>query len=111
MSKLFRRIVFASLFAFSVVVLTYLHGHAVAQEKEKDKAPEKVAAVTKWEYRVVVMGNDVEKATKELNKLGDEGFEIAFVTASPEQGAKVQGGRVYGNSDPLIYYTLKRAKR
>jgi hypothetical protein len=109
------------LLALAVSSAWYLQRPAAAQEK-KDNAP---PAVTKWEYSIVVLsgrtvgfggkgkgGGTVTRAEEELNKLGEEGFEIAFVTAaseSPPGGFGAKGGG--GESIPVVYYTLKRAKK
>jgi hypothetical protein len=70
----------------------------VAQEKGQP-------ATGKWEYRIVnfYMGHEKE-AEKELNKLGDEGFEVA----STSSGSAGQGG---GGTVVVVHMVLKRAKR
>jgi hypothetical protein len=114
------------MFALGVIAVSALHDHAVAQDKEKPK--EKAAEVTKWEYRILVMRDrvagrggfgkggampgDVKDIEDELNKLGEEGFEIAFATAS--QATTPGGGfgkATDGSLTPVVYYTLKRAKK
>jgi hypothetical protein len=122
-----------TLFVFGVIAVSYWHGPAVAQDKEQPK--EKAAAVAKWEYRIVALrdraggfgpggggkkgGDSVGKAEEELNKLGEEGFEIAFVTAASEsipRGGFGGGGDGFakggdGPQHPVVYYTLRRAKK
>jgi len=103
---------------FAVVVLLvlgvacglYLKGPAVAQEKEKPK--EKAPAAAKWEYRDVTLYYGQEKvAEKELNKLGDEGFEVAFATSAPVGQLVGLGGVPAGGPSCVVHYTLKRAKQ
>src|SRR5262245_15028075 len=106
MSKPSRLFALVALFVFGLVAVSYWHGPAVAQDKEKEKPKEHApaaATVTKWEYRIVALRDrgvgpgpggegkkdrdSVSKAEEELNKLGEEGFEIAFVTAASESSS------------------------
>ena len=123
MSKPSRLFFVVALFVLGVVAVSQWNGPAAAQEKEKprDKAP--AAAVLKWEYRLIVVEagggafavpagggggvDEVVEAEKKLNKLGEEGFEIAFVTSSQRSSSSKTGS---GASHPVVYYTLKRAK-
>jgi hypothetical protein len=107
MSKPSRLVVVLAMFAFGVACGSYFCNPAVAQDKPKEKAA--VPAVAKWEYRIVVSsGNDEDRVQKELNKLGEEGFEIAFVTGSQSgAGARTGTGQLF----PVVHYSLKRAKQ
>ena len=103
MSKPYRLFAVVALFAFGVACGSYCYNPAVAQEKPKEKAA--VATVPKWEYRVVERdSSNYGPSEKELNQLGGEGFEIAFVTGSHRGGFRQE-------ASPVIIYTLKRAKR
>jgi len=98
-----------ALLALSVACGLYLRNPALAQEKEKPNgkgfaAPIAAAPVMKWEYRIVERdSSNSETSEKELNQLGGEGFEIAFVTGSHRGGFRQE-------TSPVIIYTLKRAK-
>jgi hypothetical protein len=94
----------------------YLYSPAAAQEKAR------LPAVVKYEYRIVTMNEDgAGTAEKELNILGLEGYEIAFVTGTHESRAAKFGG--FGKREPqqpvaatfedspVVYYTLKRVKQ
>jgi hypothetical protein len=108
MSKPSRLFAGVALFVFGVACGLYLYNPAVAQEKGQGKAP--AAAVTKWEYRIVTMReHTVEMAEKELNQLGEQGFEIAFVTNASRGGGG--GGKGAPEMTVLTHYTLKRAKQ
>jgi hypothetical protein len=112
MSKPFRLSALAALLVLGVACGLYLQSPVAAQDKEQPK--EKVAAgVTKWEYRIVTMESDTKETEKELNKLGEEGFEISFVTGSHKSQARAfgKGGGVASEASPVVYYTLKRAKK
>jgi hypothetical protein len=109
MSKPSRLFALVALLVLGVVCGLYLQSPVVAQDKEKPK--EMAPAVAKWEYRVVAASyNDEKGAEKELNKLGDEGFEIVFVNSGQVTGVLgPRGGG--GDSKPVFHYTLKRAKK
>jgi hypothetical protein len=109
MNKPSRLIAVVAVFALTVACTWYLERPAAAQEKKGFPAP---AAVTKWEYRIVVIPhNGEDEGQKELNKLGEEGYEIAFVTGG--QITRASGGAKGGGGDsnPVFHYTLKRAKK
>lgn len=107
MSKPFRLAV-VTVLALAVACVWHLQRPAAAQEKEKPKEP-LPAAVTKWEYRYL-LAHDGKEAEKELNKLGEEGFEIAFVNTTVSEDMNALG-RPRPLSDVRIHYTLKRAKQ
>src|SRR5262245_19613973 len=109
MSKPSRLFAVVALLVLGVACGFYLQSPAVAQEKEKPK--ELAPAAAKWEYRVVVANyNEVKETEKELNKLGDDGFEIAFVNSG--QITNMLGPRGGGgDSKPVFYYTLKRVNK
>ncbi len=116
MNKSSRFTVLLALFAFGVACGLYFYNPAAAQEKPKEKA----VGATKHEYRIVTMHeNGAEAAAKELNILGLEGYEIAFVTGTHKSRAAKFGGFVKreqqpvaatSEASPVVYYTLKRAK-
>jgi hypothetical protein len=129
MSKPSRSIFGVALLAVGLAAGVLLHARADTQEKAKEKAP---AGDVKWEYRIVVLSGrtvgfgpkggqgDASSVEKELNELGEAGFELAFVTATTQSapsrgnlGARREfGGQ--GDAGQLIsvvYYTLKRAKK
>jgi hypothetical protein len=96
--------------ALAVACGLYLQHPAIAQDKEKKTEPAanevKAAPVAaqKWEYRIVTMYSGAEKdGEKELNNLGNEGFEIAFVNSAARNTAQ--------QSQITVHYTLKRAKK
>jgi hypothetical protein len=104
-SKLFALV---AVLTFAVACGSYLQHQAVAQDKKTEPAANEVkaapVAVQKWEYRIVTMHGGTEKeAEKELNNLGDEGYEIAFVNSAARSAAQ--------QSQVVVYYTLKRAKK
>jgi hypothetical protein len=107
MSKSSRLVAFVVLVAVAAACGTYAYNSAVAQDKEKPK--EKAAEIAKWEYRIIVLHNDQDGVQKQLNELGDQGFEIAFVTGSHTSRANPKLGAA--EASPVIYYTLKRAKK
>jgi hypothetical protein len=131
MSKPSRLFVVVAVFVLGLAWLYYLQAPATAQEKPKENAP--AAAAVKWEYRIVALrerlggkrgGEGLNKAEEDLNKLGEEGFEIAFVTAASGTAdlrggfgkGGFGGGGDLGGGDPfagppVVYYTLKRAKK
>ena len=101
-----------ALLAIAVAWGAYAYSTADAQDKEKPKEKTSAAEVTKWEYRVVVVHlHLVEEAQKELNKLGEEGFEIAFVTGSHRSQSNGARAGAVAEANPVIYYTLKRVKK
>jgi hypothetical protein len=109
MKKPYRLFALVAVLSFAVACGSYLQRPAVAQDKEKKTEPAanevKAApvAVQKWEYRTLIMHPHVLKEIeKELNQLGDEGFEIAFVNSATSGGQQ---------STIVVCYTLKRAKK
>ena len=117
MSKPSRLIAGVTLLAIGVAAGVYLDAPATAQEKQKQKA----VAVTQWEYRIVTLNEDgARSAEQELTKLGEEGFEISFVTGTHKSRAAKFGGfgkreqqpvAATSEASPVVYYTLKRAKQ
>jgi hypothetical protein len=81
-----------------------------AQEKNKDEKGREVPApvVPKWEYKVTTLSDFDDRAEKELNKLGEEGWELVgtpgVVSASPSP----QGSAGTSTTVKLIF---KRAQR
>ena len=103
MSNPSRLLAVVALLAFSAAGAAYLSRPVVAQEKAPPAAP---VAATKWEYRLVLNHGGGDKgAEEELNKLGAEGFEIAFQTSSHASNG---GG---AGTVPVVTYTLKRVKK
>jgi hypothetical protein len=91
MSKPSRLFAVIALSVAAVVCGSYAYNSAVAQDKDKPKEKASTAEIAKWEYRIVVVGLDGEAAQKELNQLGEQGFEIAFVTGSHKSQANFRG--------------------
>jgi hypothetical protein len=83
-------------------------GPAAAQQK----APE---TVVKWEYKILDFKEDPAEAEKNLNKLGDDGWELAW-NVSKVSGVTFPEAPRAGRNDPgridtANYLVLKRAKR
>ncbi len=112
MSKPCRLFAVVALFAVAGACGVYLYSPATAQEKDKPKENAPAAAVTKWEYRIVVLSSNAEaQAEKELNQLGGEGYEVAFVTGSHQSRSNNARNGAVAEANPVVYYTLKRAKK
>jgi hypothetical protein len=55
------------------LAIAWWPGHeSLAQEKGRAAFP----PLPKWEYKVMALGGDDQATEKELNKLGDEGWEL-----------------------------------
>jgi hypothetical protein len=61
-----------------------------AQEKGKGEKGEVKFEPPKWEYKVTYLPINPEKAEKELNKMGDEGWELVGITASGPNNLTMQ---------------------
>jgi hypothetical protein len=103
--------------ALGIAFGSYRQSSASAQIKENPKGFE----ATKWDYRIVVVreagggplgggGGNEKTAERELSKLGEDGFEIAFVTSGQVTNSLTprDGG---GDSRPILYYTLRRTRK
>jgi hypothetical protein len=91
MKTSYRLFVFATLFALGVACWSGL-GSSTAQEKGKEeKGKRSVEPPPKWEYKVTVLGDDDKAAEKELNKLGDEGWELVGTASNVSADARGQG--------------------
>ena len=78
------------------------------RKQKGSPAPIAAAAVKKWEYRIVTMhsNSDSKETEKELNQLGEQGYEIVSATSSQSSpGARTGAGQLIST----IHYTLKRA--
>jgi hypothetical protein len=111
MCKSSRLFGFVVLVVFGVVCGLYFQLPAIAQDKKEGttvKGP--AAAIVKWEYRIVVMQDQGEReAEKELNALGEQGFEIAFQTSSHRSQSNARG--TASDARPVVHYTLRRIKQ
>jgi hypothetical protein len=109
MSRSRRLFGFAIVPAFCLASGLYLQSSATAQNRREEPKANIAAPVTKWEYRIVVMEDTQDIGTeKELNRLGNEGFEVAFVTSSHRSRSNARG--TSSDASPIVYYTLKRVK-
>ena len=79
---------------------------ASSQEKAKDEKP-KNAPPPKWEYRVVNLPTTNFDWEKELNKLGDESWEVVGVAGDVSSVGKGQGSAPISTTVKVI---LKRQK-
>jgi hypothetical protein len=107
------------LFAVAAVlvacVVPWSGTNSPAQEKKEDKGKGGGSAlvVSKWEYKVTTLGpRDRDADTeKELNKLGEDGWELVGTPSSvtaPQQAEGNQGNPGISTKVKLIF---KRAKR
>jgi hypothetical protein len=92
-------------FGLGVALAGGLRTEAVGQDK-KDRPQPAAAGNQKWEYRLVTqsLADPDAQAEQQLNKLGAEGFDLAFtiptVSSGGEGRREVQGVR----------YVLRRLK-
>lgn len=108
MSRRFRLIVVALVLATGAAAGLYLHTPVSAQEQVQPKIKVLQAVPKKQEYRIVVVRFDAEETgEKALNKLAEEGFEVAFVTGGQLSSTM---GRGASGTSPVFHYTLRRAK-
>jgi hypothetical protein len=86
------------LFAVAVLlvgcVVAWSGMNSPAQEKDKNEKGKGVgvgpAPVPKWEYKVTTLEQNDKDAEKELNTLGEEGWELVgapSIVTSPRQGS------------------------
>jgi hypothetical protein len=79
--------------AVTLLVVSFVRGPASAQDKPAPAGP-------KWQYKVVTKAAGVLPAEEaELNRLGDEGWELAAVAARIKDG------------QPAASFVFKRPKR
>lgn len=83
-------------------------GPASAQQKGAE-------GVAKWEYKILDFKEDPAEAEKNLNKLGEEGWELTW-NISKLAGATFPESPRAGRNDPgkietANYLVLRRAKR
>ena len=76
-----------------------------AQEKGRE-VPAPVAP--KWEYKVATMSEFDERTEKELNKLGEEGWELVGAPGVVSARPSPQGS---AGTTTTVKLVLKRAKR
>jgi hypothetical protein len=80
-----------------------------AQEKdEKGKFAAGLPPLPKWEYKVVAMDKGDSDVEKELNKLGDEGWELAGAPSIVTSPFNPNGAGAVSTKVKLIF---KRPKR
>jgi hypothetical protein len=88
-NRSYRLFVLAILFALGVACWSELASSA--QEKAKEEKEEKGKGVipaivgpppSKWEYKIMPLVRDDQQAEQEMNKLGDEGWELVGTTNS-----------------------------
>ena len=91
MSPNYRLFAAVALFAVSTVCWSGLSSPSSAQEK-KGEPVVAAPAVPKWEYKIVMLDADNAQAEKEINKLGDEGWEL--VGTASDTVANPGGGRI-----------------
>lgn len=101
MSKINRWLAFVAILALGVCLGLYLQSTAAAkQEKPAVKLMAPKLTPAKWEYKVVpwTPGSEASAVCEDkLNKLGEEGYEIASVEPLQQFGT--------------FYYTMKRIKK
>lgn len=57
----------------------------------------------KWEYRLIHIGNDIERLPRELDALGDEGWEAVSAVEAHKPGASLL-------MEKIVVVILKRQK-
>jgi hypothetical protein len=72
--------------------------------QEKDKA----APAARWEYRVVGLAENDQEAEDALNKLGDEGWDLAGTAGEVSARPVPQGS---GRVSTRVRLVLKRPKK
>ena len=122
MNRSYRLFVLAVLFALGVACWSELPSSAqekpkeekAKEERDKGVIPAAVgAAPLKWEYKIMPLGRDDQQAEQEMNKLGDEGWELVGTPSSvsssvrPGPGPGGPGGAISTRSR-LIF---KRPKK
>jgi hypothetical protein len=81
---------------------------SVAQEKGKDDRAKGIAESPKWEYKIKLIGETDTQNEKELNALGDEGWELVGTTSHVSAVGSPMGSNPISTRVRLIF---KRAKR
>jgi hypothetical protein len=98
-----------TLFALGLAFVSAL-GSSRAQDKEdKGKAVIPTAPVPKWEYKVALLGEDDATAEKELNKLGEEGWELVGTPSRVSSGSTGSGAA--GAVSTKVRLIFKRPKK
>ena len=113
MKKSYRLFALAALFALGVACWAGVGSEA--QEPQKQDGPQvkkkkaeagwAVLPIPKWEYKVTDFGGDDKAVEEELNKLGDEGWELV---GTPTRTSGGGDGRVARSKVSLVF---KRPKR
>ena len=106
-----RLFVVAVLFAASVVLWSGFG--SVAQEKGKEAKDQKgkeavLPQSAKWEYKVTVHGDNNPADEKDMNRLGDDGWELVATTSSVSADPRPQGTNRISTQVRLIF---KRPKK
>ena len=86
-----------------------LGGNTSTQDKSKDGKPKEAGLplVQKWEYRVADLARTNQEAEKELNKFGDEGWEVAAATSDVSAPPAGQGAAQISTKQRVV---LKRPR-
>jgi hypothetical protein len=93
--------------AFFALALALWSGHdSPAQEKGKGVGP----PLPKWEYKVTALGTDEKATEKELNKLGDEGWELVGTPSETSARGTATGGGA-GTISTKVQLIFKRPKQ
>ena len=97
------------LFAVAALLVTCVVAWSGMNSPAQEKGREGPAPVVlKWEYKVTTMSEFDERAEKELNKLGEEGWELVGAPGVVSARPQPQGSAGTSTTVKLI---LKRAKR
>src|SRR5215208_5178772 len=84
----YRVFVVAVVFALCAACWSGVSSPAQEKKAKEEKGVGAVVPVPKWEYKVATMSEVDEKAEKDLNKFGEEGWELVgtpgVVSARPQ---------------------------
>jgi hypothetical protein len=103
MSKSSRLFVLVALVALSAAF--WSGPDSQAQEKKGKGGP---PPLPKWEYKVTVLGGEDQETEKELNKLGDEGWELVGTPSQTTARPAGMGGA--GAISTKVRLIFKRPK-
>jgi hypothetical protein len=104
----YRVFVLAVVFALCAACWSGVNSPAQEKKAKEEKGVGAVVPVPKWEYKVAALESEDKDAEKDLNKLGEEGWELVgapSIVTSPRQG---QGNPGTSTKVKLIF---KRPKR